>query len=250
MIDYEDEASSEDLATNEMVVDQQGLEVTEDDIEIMYESRGAMRERLYAQLAMTTAIDCRVFSEVKSDTVFFLHAERAAREDLKTFQAWGEQLKAVTRREAVEGGQGLFVNGKEGVQTAVVVDEGGIDERRIEDERKRKRGCSGQKSRVLNNDQQRAHDIIKNQLLKRLAGGEPPQLKMLVLGHGGTGKSMLIGAITETFKELDCEEKLAKCATSGVAAVIIGGQMYHAWAGIPINKPRKNDWVDTTNQAI
>jgi hypothetical protein len=73
---------------------------------------------------------------------------------------------------------------------------------------------------------------------------------MLVLGHGGTGKSMLIGAITETFKALGAEEKLAKCATSGVAAVIIGGQTFHSWAGIPINKPRKEDWVETTNQQL
>ena len=56
-----------------------------------------------------------------------------------------------------------------------------------------------------------------------LAGEHPPQLRMLVLGHGGTGKSMLIGTITETFKALRSEDKLAKCATSGVAAVIIGG---------------------------
>jgi hypothetical protein len=46
---------------------------------------------------------------------------------------------------------------------------------------------------------------------------------MLVLGHGGMGKSMLIGAITETFESLGSEAMLAKCGTSGVAAVIIGG---------------------------
>ena len=73
---------------------------------------------------------------------------------------------------------------------------------------------------------------------------------MLVLGHGGTGKSMLIGAITETFKVHGSEEKLAKCATSGVAAVIIGGQTFHSWAGIPINTPRKDNWVETDNQTI
>ena len=72
---------------------------------------------------------------------------------------------------------------------------------------------------------------------------------MLVLGHGGTGKSMLIGAITETFKVLGVEERLAKCATSGVAAVIIGGQTFHSWAGIPVNTPRKEDWVETSHQA-
>jgi hypothetical protein len=71
---------------------------------------------------------------------------------------------------------------------------------------------------------------------------------MLVLGHGGTGKSMLIGAVTETFKALRSEDKLAKCATSGVAAVIIGGQTFHSWAAIPINNPRKEDWVSSNNQ--
>ena len=73
---------------------------------------------------------------------------------------------------------------------------------------------------------------------------------MLVLGHGGTGKSMLIGAITETFKALSAEGRLAKCATSGVAAVIIGGQTLHSWAGIPIAKPRKENWVDAASHAI
>jgi PIF1-like helicase len=73
---------------------------------------------------------------------------------------------------------------------------------------------------------------------------------MLVLGHGGTGKSMLIGAITETFKAYQSEDKLAKCATSGVAAVIIGGQTLHSWAGIPINSPRKENWVETESQAL
>ena len=66
-------------------------------------------------------------------------------------------------------------------------------------------------------------------------GDNLPQLRMLVLGHGGTGKSMLIGAITETFKALGSEEKLAKCATSGVAAIIIGGQTFHSWGGILVN---------------
>jgi ATP-dependent exoDNAse (exonuclease V) alpha subunit len=73
---------------------------------------------------------------------------------------------------------------------------------------------------------------------------------MIVLGHGGTGKSMLIGAITETFKALNSEEKLAKCATSGVAAVIIGGQTLHSWAAIPINTPRKENWAESDNQTI
>jgi hypothetical protein len=60
---------------------------------------------------------------------------------------------------------------------------------------------------------------------------------------------MLIGAITETFKFHGSERMLAKCATSGMAAVIIGGQTLHSWAGIPVRTPRKEDWVETDNNA-
>ena len=60
---------------------------------------------------------------------------------------------------------------------------------------------------------------------------------------------MLIGAITETFKVLGSEDKLAKCATSGVAAVIIGGQTFHSWAGIPVRTPRKENWAEPDNPA-
>ena len=35
--------------------------------------------------------------------------------------------------------------------------------------------------------------------------------------------------------------------TSGVVAVIVGGQMFHSWATIPINKPRKENWVESDN---
>ena len=90
----------------------------------------------------------------------------------------------------------------------------------------------------------------RKKTLTECTGERPEQLRMLVLGHGGTGKSMLIGAITETFKVHGAEAKLAKCATSGVAAVIIGGQTFHSWAGIPITRPRKENWVDTENQTI
>ena len=59
---------------------------------------------------------------------------------------------------------------------------------------------------------------------------------MLVIGQGGTGKSVLIDAITETFiyhRELSA---LAKCATSGVAATHIGGSTVHNWAGLGIQR--------------
>jgi hypothetical protein len=63
---------------------------------------------------------------------------------------------------------------------------------------------------------------------------------MLLLGHGGTGKSMVIAAITETYQAFNAELMLAKCATSGVAATIIGGQTIHSQAGTPLCQPKDN----------
>lgn len=67
---------------------------------------------------------------------------------------------------------------------------------------------------------------------------------MLVLGPGGTGKSLLIGAITETFAFYGQEHILAKCATTGIAATCIGAQTLHSWAALPISRPKEDDWIE------
>jgi len=46
---------------------------------------------------------------------------------------------------------------------------------------------------------------------------------MYLGGPGGTGKSQVIKAIIETFRQLNCSEQLLVCATTGVAANLIGG---------------------------
>ena len=50
----------------------------------------------------------------------------------------------------------------------------------------------------LNVEQKMAHDIVLNHLDAELAGKNPPQLLMIVFGHG-MGKSMLLNAITVSF---------------------------------------------------
>lgn len=74
--------------------------------------------------------------------------------------------------------------------------------------------------------------------------GNAEQLRMLVLGQGGTGKSLLIGAITETFVFYGQEHILAKCATTGIAATAIGAQTLHSWAALPISRPKDDTWID------
>ena len=58
---------------------------------------------------------------------------------------------------------------------------------------------------------------------------------MLGIGQGGTGKSVLIDAITETYAFHQETNALAKCATSGVASTHIGGCTVHYWAGLGVH---------------
>lgn len=67
---------------------------------------------------------------------------------------------------------------------------------------------------------------------------------MLILGQGGTGKSMLISAITEMFAYYRKEDTLAKCATTGIAATDILGQTIHSWAGLAIKMSKEDDWIE------
>lgn len=77
------------------------------------------------------------------------------------------------------------------------------------------------------------------------------QLLMIVRGTAGTGKSLLLNAITKTFESEGAAHLLFKTAMSGVAASLIGGSTLHWWGGIPAKKiPQEDDWMDSSSKAI
>lgn len=66
---------------------------------------------------------------------------------------------------------------------------------------------------------------------------------MIIHGQGGTGKSVLLAAISNTFNKMGAPNLLAKTAMTGVAASIVGGQTLHTWAALPVTTPRSDNWV-------
>lgn len=114
--------------------------------------------------------------------------------------------------------------------------------------------------KILNPDQRRTFNTIAQHLEAKKKGRRPNQLLMLIQGHGGTGKSLLIKAITELFELNQYWRHLAKTATTGewiqgnrmkryksiigVAASLIGGQTIHSWLGLSINTSRNDDWLE------
>ena len=77
--------------------------------------------------------------------------------------------------------------------------------------------------KCLNEDQKRAADIIIEHLKYSIAGRDPPQLLMKLMGEPGTGKSKVIEAVSEEFAQLGQSKALKKMAWMGVAGALIGG---------------------------
>ena len=108
-IEYKEESCRDDLMSDSLGIPSEVGEVMEEDIDMMHRSRVMMRERFHAVIAMNMAFEYGVFPETVAQTVLLPTAKRALTEDLKTFQAWENQLKAVCRSE-VKGGPALFSN--------------------------------------------------------------------------------------------------------------------------------------------
>ena len=87
---------------------------------------------------------------------------------------------------------------------------------------------------ALRKDQRRAYDIIIWYLDQTLAERNPPPLRMLLHGEGGTGKSKVIQTVTEGFKARGVQFMLIKAAYTGVAASLIDGKTTHVIGGISL----------------
>jgi hypothetical protein len=89
-VEYEEEAHPEDLTSNSLGLPPDVEDVTNEDIDATHDARGAMRERIYAEVALNTALDCSIFSDFILHTVFLPLAKKANSEDIKMFHAWEE----------------------------------------------------------------------------------------------------------------------------------------------------------------
>jgi hypothetical protein len=89
---------------------------------------------------------------------------------------------------------------------------------------------------LLKPDQFRAYDIIVWHLDQTLAGKEPPPLRMIIHGEGGTGKSKVIQTVTDAFTFREAMALLLKAAYTGVAASIILGKTLHFIGHISVDQ--------------
>ncbi|THG93643.1 hypothetical protein EW026_g7647 [Hermanssonia centrifuga] len=96
----------------------------------------------------------------------------------------------------------------------------------------------------LKDEQFRAFDIIRWHLSETIAGNNPPPLRMLLYGEGGTGKSKVIQTITEEFTFRGVDSMLAKAAYTGVAASLIDGKTTHTVAALSVKESESQGVTD------
>ena len=102
----------------------------------------------------------------------------------------------------------------------------------------------------LNKEQRCAFDIVYSHLKVTLAGRKPPQLQMLIIGEGGTGKTVVINKLTVMFASMGASNILAKTATSRVAVTFISGTTLHNWAAFPMIIWQKDGWVERPSKKM
>ncbi|KAF5321196.1 hypothetical protein D9619_001956 [Psilocybe cf. subviscida] len=208
--------------------------ITEDDIERALLSIGDPRGQANAEAAMDDAFSAGIFDDEDSAHIPISQQQIATINDMNKILIWEKQLRDTTRVTADERGVVDLSGAGEAQPTTAERTEEVAPGTTWDGHTEREELLSVRpKWAMLNAEQRRAHDIVEDRLLKYMQG-DCEQLLMLLLGQGGTGKSTLIGAITETFQYHGQASILAKCATTGIAASDIGGQTLHSWAGISI----------------
>ncbi|KAJ2915818.1 hypothetical protein MD484_g4610, partial [Candolleomyces efflorescens] len=223
--------------------------LTEADVENARHQHQEARETMYVQQAMLVASGAGMYEAGSFDVVIEGMPKVATVEELDSIAEWAAMLKAITRQH------GEVALTSQEPQLAQVNPAAVYALHTVEDEapdsvsQPRQAGNTPSLRTLLNTAQRRAHDIIVRCHENDAAGVPQQQLLMVIHGQGGTGKSMLIKAITETLAEKGMVDQLGKAATSGVAASPIGGNTIHHYWGLPIHI-NSRDWISKASKEI
>ncbi|SJL05241.1 uncharacterized protein ARMOST_08607 [Armillaria ostoyae] len=192
------------------------------DIEHAHLLRVDQNEWSFAEKTLDYACRLGIFSDNIGSVPFLPVAALALPTDMMTFQQWHKQLtELIVSNDEFSNRQPDITLPSPFASPSTLTLEKQLKDRPL--------------LSALNTKQRLAHTIIKNHLMAQLQDRAPEQLLMMVLGARGTGKTVLINAIHETFNHHDCVSSLSLMATSGIAATLFGGSTIHSWAGVLMN---------------
>lgn len=253
--DHENESYVEEPGTGTGDGEPAIVDVSEDDIERALENPFSGREQLYAHLAIEIGLETGALDDRECDIVLDEHASPATAEQLVSFQQWEDALKKHPGAFIDDFDECVHENAESLDGDARIVDIAKIVTLRSPVHSTvtaiAPLGCeSTRDSAMLNARQQMACDIVTEHLNRHLAGENPSQRLLIVHGPGGTGKSTLLNEISRIFADKRASALLAKTATTGVAASIIGGSTLHSWAALPVKTPRSDNWINQPGKEV
>jgi hypothetical protein len=216
------------------------LELTDEDVRRYEDLQKYNREYVHGMIAVEAGRVTHVLPdeseqwEYKSDD----NVGVASNDDLLKLATWKDEMERLMQNE---------LNLDDDLHHRdILQDEGSV--LLIDELKKSERlHASGEKSEgkdvpvdtsFLNEEQRRAFDIVDWHLRRTLAGEQPPQLRMVIPGEGGTGKSKTIQTITQNFERLHVANILVKGAYTGIAASIIDGRTLHVLTAMPLKGTR------------
>ena len=212
--------------------------ISEEDISRVIDQPFSSREHIFAEKAIDIGLKSGALHD-KNDNVTNVNPARLATgDDVRRFQNWQTLLDGSIEEDTTlipitsevlpmnDISMKMFVNNEPAASIVT------------------RENCSYDTGDcILNERQGMVHTIVGNHLRDHLLQKDPPQRLLIVHGQGGTGKSTLLNAISNTFDKFGASHLLAKTATSGVAASIIQGQTLHSWAALPVFTPTTDKWI-------
>ncbi|KAK0184155.1 hypothetical protein F5146DRAFT_1125892 [Armillaria mellea] len=215
-------SSSSNIETDHALNDDYANRVTDFDIERARILRVDQNERFFAQTAIDYAMSIGMFATEDIGKRFQPPSRIATMNDIVQYQSWHERLTQIIDSQfESQTYSGLFSPQNPMTNEDVMTSD--TDEHHH---------SSSSIVAALNEHQRMAYRIIENHLLAGLTDDTAPQLLMQIQGAGGTGKTLLIRAIAETFRTHNMSSSLGLMATSGVAAMLFGGSTIHSWGGV------------------
>ena len=224
-------------------------DVSEDEIEKALQNPFSGREQLYADIAIDVGLESGALDNAESWTLLDEHARPANAEQLDSFKEWEDALK---NRPLIDDPDDLLDAVHDDLGIVQVSNSVGIGrplEATVTPIAIQPRECVEQNLK-LNTRQRMAHDIVVEHLDQYLTSQNPSPRLLIVHGPGGTGKSALLNAIAQLFADRGASALLARTATTGVAASIIGGSTLHTWAALPVKNPRCDNWITQPGKEV
>lgn len=223
-------------------VSEQGVALTEEDLERYEAEQVSVREEAHGQVAVLIGLEHSVFAEKERRTehdAVGVHIANGG--DLALLGNWQQSMADnVFNVSTGMESEGTYEDGNIAALSTMEVNDDAGEVVQLAFPTTFHKALEAVPEMELLEDQRCAFDIIPWHLMETKAGRVPPPLRMVIPGEGGVGKSKTIQTITEDFHKQGLAQILVKGAYTGVAASVIDGKTFHVLSMIPLNSHQQS----------